>query len=87
MFEHATYDGAVSVLVLSATDDMNLAPSGTEPSQEALNTAAEEACKEAEEAEKQKHQKAQEARDAKAAKAKAILARVKAKAQPVGNVR
>ena len=64
-----------------ADDDMDLAPSGPEPSQEALNAAAEEACKEAEEAEQL--QKAQEAMDAKAAKAQIILARMKAKTQPV----
>ena len=68
-----------------ADDDMDLAPSGPEPSQEALNAAAEEACKEAEEAEQL--QKAQEAMDAKAAKAQMILARMKAKTQPVGKVR
>mmetsp|Transcript_34375 Transcript_34375/g.86327 ORF Transcript_34375/g.86327 Transcript_34375/m.86327 type:complete len:88 (+) Transcript_34375:189-452(+) len=61
---------------------MDLVLGGTEPSQEALNAAAEEACKEVEEAEKL--QKAQEATDAKAAKAKMILARMKAKTQPVG---
>ena len=68
-----------------ADEDMDFTSGGPELSQAELDAAAEEACKEAEEAEKSK--KAQEAKDAKDAKAKAIMARMKAKTQPVGKVR